>query len=93
MQLKEGPGSSFRALGSQYGAIGSPYRPSVPLTEALFNCQIVGHSPGFNCVGPRGASKNIGLGPMAGPKVYTTTRIVLIGATGVQKHLKNEIHA
>ena len=36
--------------------------PSVPLTGALFYCLIVGHSPGFNCVGPRGASKNIGLG-------------------------------
>ena len=37
--------------------------PSVPLTGPLFplrgpffNCPIVGHSPGFNCVGPRGAS-------------------------------------
>ena len=36
--------------------------PLVPLTGALFNCLIVGHSPGFNCRGPRGASKNIGLG-------------------------------
>ena len=26
------------------------------------NCLIVGHSPGFNCIGSRGASKNIGLG-------------------------------
>ena len=34
----------------------------VPLTGALFNCLIVGHSPGFNCIGLRGASKNIGLG-------------------------------
>ena len=33
--------------------------PSVPLTGALFNCLIVGHSRGFNCIGPRGASKNI----------------------------------
>ena len=54
-----------RALGSQYGAIGSPYRPWVPLTGALFNCLIVGHSLDFNFIGPRGASKNIVLG---GPK-------------------------
>ena len=59
---KKGPGSCCRALGSPYGAIGPPYWPSVPLTEALFNCLIVGHSPDFNCTGPRGASKNIGLG-------------------------------
>ena len=36
--------------------------PSVPLTGALSNCLVVGHSPGFNCIGPRGASKNIDLG-------------------------------
>ena len=36
--------------------------PLVPLTGALFNCRIVGHSLGFNCIGLRGASKNIGLG-------------------------------
>ena len=36
--------------------------PLVPLTGALFNCLIVGHSPDFNCIGRRGASKNIGLG-------------------------------
>ena len=35
--------------------------PSVPLTGALVNCLIVGHSSGFNCIGERGASKNIGL--------------------------------
>ena len=66
MQLKgvfcKGGGSCYKALGSWYGAIGSPYRPSVPHTGALFNCLIVGHIPGFNCTGPRGASKNIGLG-------------------------------
>ena len=42
--------------------------PSVLLTgpqfllEALLNCLIVGHRIGFNCIGPRGTSKNIGLG-------------------------------
>ena len=45
--------------------------PSVPLTGppfplrgggGLFNCLIVGHSLGFNCIGPWGASKTIGLG-------------------------------
>ena len=36
--------------------------PSVPLTGAFFNCLIVGQGPGFNCMGPRSASKNIGLG-------------------------------
>ena len=55
MQLKGGPvpvtGPSVLLTG-----------PSVPLTGALFNCVIVGRSPGFNCTGPRGASKNIGLG-------------------------------
>ena len=61
MQLK-GPGSCYRALGSPYRAIGSPFGPSAPLTGALLNCLIVGQSPGFNCIGPRGASKNIGLG-------------------------------
>ena len=35
---------------------------SVALTWALLNCLIVGHSPGLSCIGPRGASKNIGLG-------------------------------
>ena len=29
---------------------------------ALFNCLTVGHTPGFNYMGLRGASKNIGLG-------------------------------
>ena len=47
----------LQALGSPYGAIGSPYRPSVPLTGALSECLIVGYSPDFNCIG-RGASKN-----------------------------------
>ena len=61
MQLK---GARFLLQGPWFPlrAIGPPYRPSVPLTEALFNCLIVGHSPGFNCTGPRGASKNVGLG-------------------------------
>ena len=36
--------------------------PRFPLAEALFNGRIVGHSPGFNCIGPQDASKNIGLG-------------------------------
>ena len=35
--------------------------PRFPLMGALFSCLIVGHSPGFDCIGPRGASKNIGL--------------------------------
>ena len=34
----------------------------LPLGGALFNYLIVGHSPGFNCIGPLYASKNIGLG-------------------------------
>ena len=33
------------------------YFPDFP-----FRGSIVGHSPGFICTGPRGASKNIGLG-------------------------------
>ena len=39
-QLK-GTRSCYRALGSLYGGIGSPYRPSVPLTGALPICLIV----------------------------------------------------
>ena len=61
VQLK-GARFLLQALGSPYGAISSPCRPSVPLTGALFNCLIVGHSSGFNCIGLRGASKNKGLG-------------------------------
>ena len=66
MQLK-GMGR-FLLQGSRFPceAIESPYRPSVSLTGALFNCiivgLIVGHSPGLNGMGPRGASKSIGLG-------------------------------
>ena len=59
---EKGAGSCYRAVGSRYGALRSPYGPSVPLTGALSNCLIVGRSPGFNCIGPRNASKNIGLG-------------------------------
>ena len=58
MQLKgvmcneKGAGSWYRALGSLDGAIGSPYRPSGPPTGVHLNCLIVGHSLGFNCIGP-----------------------------------------
>ena len=51
-------GWGFRNIahfGSPNGALGSP-------TGALFHCLTVGHSPGFKCIGPRGASRNIGLG-------------------------------
>ena len=62
MQLKRGPvpvtGPSVPDTGPSVPDTG----PSFPLTGALCNCLIVGHSPGFNCIGPRGASKNIGLG-------------------------------
>ena len=60
--LWEGRACCYRALGSLYGAIGSPYRPSVPLTRALFNCLIVGTSPGFNCIGLRVPLREKGLG-------------------------------
>ena len=52
--------------------------PSVPLTSprfplrgGLFNYLIVGHSPGFNCIFPRGASKNRSylIYVLAGPRV------------------------
>ena len=33
--------------------------PSVPLIRAPFNCLIVGQGPGFNCIGPRGASNRV----------------------------------
>ena len=52
----KGAGSCYRALGS-----GCTYRPSVPLLGALLNRLFVTHSPCFNCIGPLGASKNIGL--------------------------------
>ena len=58
----EGARFLLQALGSPYGATGSPYRLSVPLTGALSNCLIVGHCPGSNCIDPLGASKSIGLG-------------------------------
>ena len=51
LSCKKRPGSCCRALGSAYEAIGSPYEPSLLLVGALFNSQIVGHSPGFNCIG------------------------------------------
>ena len=54
MQLKGGPvpvtGPSFPLTGPSVPLTG----PSVPLTWALFNFLIVGHSPGFNCICPRG---------------------------------------
>ena len=53
-----GPGSCYRALGLPYRAISSRYGPSVPLMGGPFSCQNVGHSPGLNCIGPQGASKN-----------------------------------
>ena len=49
-QQKKGAGSCYRALGSRYGAVGSPYRSSVFHTGGLFNCLIVGHSPDFKCI-------------------------------------------
>ena len=61
MQLKGGP---VPVTGPSVPLTG----PSVPLTAprfpyvALFSCLIVGHSPGFNCIGLRGASKNVGFG-------------------------------
>ena len=39
-------------------AMGSLYRPSVPHTGVFFNCLIVGHTAGFDCIGPQGASKS-----------------------------------
>ena len=36
--------------------------PRIPLQRALFDFLIVGHSPGFNCIGPLGTSKDVGLG-------------------------------
>ena len=61
MQLKGGwfllQGLLFLLRGHRFPlqALGSPY-------GALFNCLTVGHSPALNCVGPRWASENIGLG-------------------------------
>ena len=52
--IERRPGSCYRALSSPGRGIGSPYRPSVPLTGALVNCLIVGHSVW-------GAFKGIGL--------------------------------
>ena len=61
VQLK---GARFLLQGPRFPFTG----PSVPLTGPrfllrepffFFDCLVVGHSPGFNCIGPRGASKNI----------------------------------
>ena len=61
MQLK---GDGFLLQGPQFPIRGHPFplQASVPLTGALLNGLMAGHTPGFNCTGPRGASKNIGLG-------------------------------
>ena len=59
---KKGGAGFHRALVPLTGPSVPVTGPSLPLTRALSNCLIVGHSPGFNCIGPRGASKNIGLG-------------------------------
>ena len=40
----------------------SPYRPSVPLMGALLVVSLLVTVCGFNCIGLRGASKNISLG-------------------------------
>ena len=63
--IYKGPSSCYRALGSPYGAIGSLYRPSVPLTGALSNSLVAELSVtvlGFDCIGPGSASMGIGLG-------------------------------
>ena len=51
MQLKWG---RFLLQGPPFPIRGA----SVPPMGGLFNCLIVGHGPGFNCIGPRGASGN-----------------------------------
>ena len=53
--LLQGPRFPIRGHRFPLQALGSPWR-------GPFNCLIVGHNPGFNCIGPRGVSKNIGLG-------------------------------
>ena len=58
VQLK-GAWFLLQGPGSHCGPIDSPYSPSVPLTGALFNCLLVGQSLGLNCIGLRGAFKNI----------------------------------
>ena len=59
MELKGGPGYCYRALGSPYGAIGSRYGPSVPLTEALLIVELLVRARVLIGIGPGGASKNI----------------------------------
>ena len=54
LKFKGGP-SCYRALGSPWGPSVPLAGPSVPLTGAPFNCLLVGHRPGFNCIDLRGA--------------------------------------
>ena len=63
MQLKEVScnGARFLLQGPRFPIWGHSFPSSVALTGDLFNCLIVGHSPGSNCIGPQGASKNFGL--------------------------------
>ena len=51
----------------------------------VYNCPIVGHSPGFNCIGPRGASKNFGLGWTSGiPSLAPTEVGTMLSAVSTQ---------
>ena len=62
VQLK---GTQFLLQGLRFPLQGHRFPitgPLAPLTRALFNCLVVGDSPGFSCIGLRGASKNAGPG-------------------------------
>ena len=73
--------SCHRALGSPYGAIGLPYTPSVTLTGPFL---IDDQSAGFNCIGPRGAFKSMGIG---------RTQVRLLKSTAVHLAMRLQKHA
>ena len=60
--MKRGPVPVAEPSAPPYEAIGSPHGPSVSFTGPfdLSNCR--SQSPGFNCIGPLGASESVGVG-------------------------------
>ena len=70
VQSKGGPASVTGPSVPLTGAIGS----RVPVTGALLIVTV----PGFNCIGPRGASKNIGLGQTSSIQFFSARYIKFI---------------
>ena len=64
VQLRAAGSSCYRALGSLYGAIGSPYRPSVPLAGQR------APNPPPNCTDPVGVGSNSGRPQRGGTNIW-----------------------